>query len=119
MDTEAISPLILTEEGVIVELPGMSTEPYLHQLQSAPKLFHMCNGPFRGALLADAKGLGKRLTVAMTVMLSGKTRHRYHGAPALVITRVSRMDQWVTDLESHWKKVCHGAESHWMLPSHC
>jgi len=112
MDTEAISPLTLTEGGVIVELSGMSTQPYQHQLQSAPKLCHMCEGPFRGALLADAKGLGKGLTVAMTVMLSGKTRHRNHGAPALIVTRVSRMDQWATELESHWKKVGHGAESH-------
>lgn len=119
MDTEAIPPLTLTEDGMVVELSGMSTEPYQHQLQSAPKLCHMCEGPFGGALLADAKGLGKRLTVVMTVMLSGKTRHRSHGAPALVITRASRVEQWVTEMESHWKKVCHGAESLWMLPSHC
>jgi hypothetical protein len=49
-------------------------------------------------------GLGKSLTVAMTVMLSGKT-HGPRGAPALVVTTVSCMDQWVTELESHWREV--------------
>lgn len=76
---EAVPALTLNEDGVVVELPGMSTEPDLHQLQDAPKLAHICNGPFRGALLADAMGLGKSLTVAMTVMLSGKTRGAHHG----------------------------------------
>jgi hypothetical protein len=71
-DVEAIPPLTLSEDGVVVELPGMSTEPDQHQLQNAPKLCHICEGPFKGALLADAMGLGKSLTVAMTVMLSGK-----------------------------------------------
>jgi hypothetical protein len=89
---EAISPLTLSEDDVVVELPGMSTEPDMHQLHNVPKLFYVCGGPFKEPSFADTMGLGKSLTVAMTVMLSGKTRGP-HGAPALVVTTVSCMDQ--------------------------
>jgi hypothetical protein len=90
-DLEEVPPLTLSEDGVVVELPGMSTEPDVHRLHDAPRLLHVCGGPFKGTISADAMGLGKSLTVAMTVMLSGKTRGP-HGAPTLVITTVSCMD---------------------------
>jgi hypothetical protein len=75
----------------VVKLPGVSTEPNQHQMQNATKSLRICGDSFKGAILADTMGLGKYLTVAITVMLSGKT-HGPRGAPALMVTMVSCMD---------------------------
>lgn len=86
------------------ELEGARFTLKWFQQQAVQRLVGLLNGPARGALLADAVGLGKTfmgLGVIFHYVYEARERRRGRGRPVVLVTPASLKDMWTRVLSDH------------------
>jgi SNF2 family DNA or RNA helicase len=82
--------------------PGLVTELHPYQEKGINMLIKSGHGKYRGAILADPSGLGKRVQALEAAM-----RDQRAGMFDLVVTTKSCTSQWKDEIEKHYDPVCY------------
>lgn len=75
-----------------------------HQLTGVAKGMKLWNGIVGGGIWGDHMGLGKTLSIAVTCMLM---KDQTPGDFCLVVTSRASAQQWLKELNDHFKPVSH------------
>lgn len=85
-------------------MPELASQLRPWQLTGKEKLKTMARGSFHGGILADEPGMGKSLTAIVAAL---EIRLETGGGFILIVCPEELIEQWESELETHFKEVFH------------